>query len=222
MNFGDFFIFNSMKIKELLLILLLLIPLLYLAMIWGDLPREIPLHWNAKGEIDRIGDKNELFIVLSLINIPLYFILLIVPFIDPKKKVQLHSKAYFQIRLLLQFFMAILSVFIIHSTLVRSLGSPNIILTLVGALFFGLGFVFSSIKSNYFVGIRTPWTLEDPENWNRTHSLASVVWKIGGGLLILSSLIWKSESYIVFFIGVCVLIAMIPIAYSFWYFKKNS
>lgn len=211
-----------MKIKELVILLLVAIPLLYLGNIWDNLPQEVPLHWNSSGEIDRIGDKIELLWINLLLNIPVYIVLLVVPIIDPKKKIKFNSKGYFQIRLLLQFFMAALSVFIIHATLIENLGSPNLLFVLIGLLFMGLGFIFNSIKSNYFIGIRTPWTLEDSENWKKTHHLAAKVWKLGGALIVLSSIVFTKESYFVVFINLTLLMAFIPIIYSFWYFKQKS
>ena len=211
-----------MKFKELVLLILLIIPLAYLGGIWESLPQEVPLHWNAKGEIDRIGSKNELLIVISSMTIPLYIILSVIPFIDPKKKVKFDSKGYYQIRLLLQLFIAVMSLFIIHATVEQSLGSPNLLLGLVGALFIGLGYTFNSIHSNYFIGIRTPWTLEDPENWKKTHALAAPLWKIGGGVIMLLSLVLSDEFFFYLFMGLVLLMAVIPIGYSFWYFKKSS
>ena len=54
--------------KELPLIGIVLLPFLYLAYVWNQLPTEVPLHWNIKGEVDRYGDKSELILIPILIR----------------------------------------------------------------------------------------------------------------------------------------------------------
>ena len=72
--------------KELPLIAIVLLPFIYLAYLWNDLPSKVPMHWNLKGEIDRYGDKSELIIIPILLPLLVYVIFLVVPKIDPKNK----------------------------------------------------------------------------------------------------------------------------------------
>lgn len=74
--------------KELPFIALALLPFLYLAYIWNNLPEKIPIHWNGSGKIDRYGEKKELVIMLVMLVGITYFIFLIIPKIDPKGKLQ--------------------------------------------------------------------------------------------------------------------------------------
>ena len=76
-----------MKIKnELPIIGIVLLPFIYLAFLWNQLPKTIPVHWNNNGEIDRFGDKTELLLLPILLPLLTYFIFLVVPKIDPKNK----------------------------------------------------------------------------------------------------------------------------------------
>ncbi len=72
--------------KELPLIAVVLLPFIYLAYIWNELPKKVPVHWNINGEIDRYGYKLELIIFPLFLPLLMYVILLIVPKIDPKNK----------------------------------------------------------------------------------------------------------------------------------------
>ena len=78
----------------------------------------------------------------------------------------------------------------------------------------------NTIKPNYFIGIRTPWTLENPEVWKKTHRIGSKLWVVGGLIMILNAVfIPVSYSQIIFYITVA-LIALVPIVLSYIYFKK--
>ena len=81
-----------MKIKnELPIIGIVLLPFIYLAFLWNQLPKTIPVHWNINGEIDRFGDKTELLLLPILLPLLTYFIFLFVPKIDPKNKLNSRS-----------------------------------------------------------------------------------------------------------------------------------
>ena len=78
-----------------------------------------------------------------------------------------------------------------------------------------------SIKPNYFVGVRVPWTLEDPENWRATHQLASKLWLAGGALLILLSLLLPAKYVPVALLAIIALLVLIPVSYSYLFFRKH-
>jgi len=78
--------------KELPLIGIVLLPFLYLAYVWNQLPAQVPLHYNIKGEVDRYGDKSELILIPIMTSLLIYVIFLAVPHIDPKKQIQKMGK----------------------------------------------------------------------------------------------------------------------------------
>ena len=78
--------------KETPLITIVLLPFIYLAYIWNELPENVPLHWNLEGEIDRYGDKSELLIIPFVMPLLVYLIFLVVPEIDPKNKLNKMGK----------------------------------------------------------------------------------------------------------------------------------
>jgi len=202
---------------ELLILSIILLPALYLAFVWNALPEEVPMHFNAKGEADRYGSKDELIGVLFLLNLPLYFIMRYAPQLDPKKKI--NQKQLFGLRLVLHLFISAIALFIIYSTQQDALANPFGIVSLVGLLFAALGFFFRSIKPNYFIGIKTPWTLESEEVWNKTHQVSGPVWIAGGIFMALSPLFAKSASvYII--LGVTFGLAIFSVVYSYVAYKN--
>jgi uncharacterized membrane protein len=202
---------------ELLMLTIILLPALYLAFVWNTLPEEVPMHFNAKGEVDRYGSKDELIGLLFMLNLPLYFIMRFAPQIDPKKKI--NEKQLFGLRLVLHLFISAIALFIIYSTQQGALANPFGIVSLVGLLFAALGFFFRSIKPNYFIGIKTPWTLESEEVWNKTHQVSGPVWIAGGVFMALSPLFAKAASvYII--LGVTFGLAIFSVVYSYVAFKN--
>lgn len=202
---------------ELLILTIILFPAVYLSLVWNALPEEVPMHFNAKGEADRYGSKDELIGVLFLLNLPLYFIMRYAPQLDPKKKI--NQKQLFGLRLVLHLFISAIALFIIYSTQQGALANPFGIVSLVGLLFAALGFFFRSIKPNYFIGIKTPWTLESEEVWNKTHQVSGPVWIAGGIFMALSPLFAKSASvYIV--LGVTFGLAIFSVVYSYVAYKN--
>lgn len=205
--------------KELPFIIIALLPFVYLAFIWNNLPKQIPMHWNASGEIDRFGNKKELIFMLLMLNGIGYFLFLILPAIDPKGNLQKMGNKFTQIRYYLALFMTVLSLYILYS--VQQMESkPTFVFVLIGLLFAVLGNYFKTVKPNYFVGIRTPWTLENETVWKKTHQLAGKLWFIGGILIIIITLIVKKSLIIYIFMTITAVISIIPVVYSYLEFKK--
>lgn len=206
--------------KEIPLVLIVLIPFIYLAYIWNDLPQTVPTHWNWKGEIDAWGKKSTLILITFLLPGLMYVLFTIIPFIDPKKKIQSMGNKYHNLKFLMILFMSGLAMFIIYSTKNQSLANPSIILLAIGLLYMLLGNYMKTIKANYFIGIRTPWTLESETVWKSTHKLAGKLWFIGGLLIVVSSLTTSKGFNSKLFITVTILITLIPFIYSYMEFKK--
>lgn len=208
--------------KELPLIAIVLLPFIYLAHVWGELPEQVPMHWNIRGEIDRYGDKIELILIPILLPLLIYIIFLVIPSIDPKDKIKNMGSKFHSIKILLTTMMTILALFIIYIAKNQSMTNPNYIVLLVGVLYIILGNYFKTIKPNYFIGIRTPWTLENETVWKKTHKLGGKMWFPAGIVVVLSSLILERQTNFILFIIITSIIAIIPMVYSYLLYKKVS
>lgn len=208
------------KYKEILILIIVALPLLILWVHWNKIPEVVAMHWNAAGEVDDTGHKSSLLLMMLLLNLPLYFILLLIPKIDPKKKVD--YKSLYSLRLLLHLFMSGLGVVIMRSAVHPDSDSIQSIFSIIGLLFAFLGYYFTKIKHNYFIGIRTPWTLESEEIWTKTHKFASAFWMIGGSLIVLLDFVLEKEQLTMYFIAIVLIISLIPIGYSYMLFTKTK
>tara|TARA_R110002050_G_scaffold285722_1_gene435507 strand:+ start:119 stop:769 length:651 start_codon:yes stop_codon:yes gene_type:complete len=206
--------------KELPLLLLSALPAAFLAIVWNTLPTEVPLHWGIDGTVNRYGSKMEL-LFLGLIPFALYALFLFIPKIDPKKRVAAMGNKYYSIRLITALFISVVFTYIVYSVKEESLGHPNFIFMLIGAFFVLLGNYFKTIKPNYFVGIRTPWTLENEAVWKSTHLLGGKLWVVGGLLIIFSSLVFSEPTALILFMSITAIITLVPIVHSYLEFKKS-
>ena len=204
--------------KEIPFVAIALIPFIYLAYIWNSLPEKVPIHWNGSGEIDRYGDRKELVFILLLLVGLTYFIFLVIPQIDPKQKLQNMGNKLNSLRMVLTVFMSVVAIYILFSTQQKN-SDPGFVFAIIGLLFAFLGNYFKTIKPNYFIGIRTPWTLENEEIWKKTHLMAGKLWFVGGLLMAMTFLVPNVFQEYTFF-GITAVIIIIPILYSYLAFKK--
>ena len=167
---------------------------------WPQVPDRLPVHWNLQGEVDRYGGKFEGLLLLPFVTLGLYLLLLFVPLIDPGRlNYQNFRKAYNAIRIALVLFMALIYGLLIYSAFGNQGNTTTVILLAMGALFIVLGNFMGKIRPNWFVGVRTPWTLSSKLSWDKTHRLAGWLFVLMGGLFVLLALVQTTWMFIVVF-----------------------
>lgn len=207
--------------SEWLLWIMILLPFLYIPFIWDKLPDSIPTHWNIRGEIDGYSSKTAGTLFLPLLNIALYLLLLMLPKIDPRRKnYQYFGNTYRNIRLLLALFMTVM--FFVVMQIAQ--GAMSMDSKAVSILIFGLIAVFGNfmrtIRSNFFVGIRTPWTLDNPEVWRKTHEVGGKLWFYASLMAIVCLLFIRKEHTLWIAIPYLFVIVIYPVLYSYLLFRK--
>ncbi|MBI3511145.1 MAG: SdpI family protein [Bacteroidetes bacterium] len=200
--------------REWMLWLVILSPLILILAKWNAFPERVPTHWNASGEVDDYGNKWSL-LLLPGVNLGVYALLLVLPKIDPRKKnYDLFSGAYFLIRVSLAVLFCIIAFVTCLVSLKVKLDVGLIVqLCLIGLMLI-MGNQFGRIRTNFFVGFRTPWTLSNEEVWVRTHRLAGKLWVIGGLLMIPGLFFLPQKFQLYSFFPIIILVAIIPIVYS--------
>ncbi|RXM46798.1 SdpI family protein [Flavobacterium sp. YO64] len=206
--------------KELPIIGIVLAPFVYLGMIWNSLPERVPIHWNINGQIDDWGNKSFLIVLVFMLPGLMYLITIAAVKFDPKKRISLMGSKFYQLKFFLVLIMSLLALFIVYISKNQTFSNPNLMYILIGTLLMALGNYFKVIQPNYFIGIRTPWTLENPEVWKATHVFAGKLWFGGGLIIILGALIFSGPIFAKAFIAIGVVLAFVPIAYSFIKFKQ--
>lgn len=206
--------------REWILWIAIIAPLIFALVRWNDFPEQVPTHWNASGEIDDYSGKWAVFLS-PVINLVLYFLLIFIPRLDPRKKnYELFSGAYFMIRCALAIFMSLIGIVTLLATLKYNVNVGLIVILAVLGLFLLMGNQFGRIRTNYFVGLRTPWTLSNEEVWTKTHRLAGRIWVAGSLLMMI--LVWfiPMKIFAILFIPYLIVITVVPVVYSYTLHKK--
>ncbi|MFE4121380.1 SdpI family protein [Priestia sp. YIM B13486] len=185
------------------------------------LPAEMPIHWGANGEADGFATKINAMILTVGIMVLIYFIIAFVPRIDPRKENYKYFSKTYNILLnavLLLFF------FVNMSTILQGLGY-NVPMSYIAPIMAGLVFIIignylQRVRSNYFMGIRTPWTLSNETVWKKTHRLSGKIFFIGGLLILISAFLPDGYKSVIMW-GSIVLCVAIPYLYSYLAYKKE-
>ncbi|MED3830865.1 SdpI family protein [Priestia megaterium] len=185
------------------------------------LPATMPIHWGANGEADGFATKINAMILTVGIMVLIYFIIAFVPRIDPRKENYKYFSKTYNILLnavLLLFF------FVNMSTILQGLGY-NVPMSYIAPIMAGLVFIIignylQRVRSNYFMGIRTPWTLSNETVWKKTHRLSGKLFFIGGLLILISAFLPDGYKSVIMW-GSIVLCVAIPYLYSYLAYKKE-
>ena len=205
---------------------IILAPVLAALYFWDALPDQIPRHYNIHGEVDAYASKGFVFF-LPAINLVLALILNVIPKIDPRSEnFAKFRPVYNGIVLGLLAFMSTLSLSEIFTqagvTFIRPMQTVHLLGYLLGLLFIVLGIYMKDIEPNYFVGVRTPWTLENAEVWRRTHRFSGKLF-VAAGLALVGLRIIASTA--VFFAGMTAVIlgvTLVCVVYSYMEFQKEK
>lgn len=209
----------------ILMVLIMAIPVMYTASIYSSLPSTIPTHFDINGRANAFGSKDMIWfttLLLAGVSAALYFLITNLPKIDPKKTAGQSPELFHKLAVILVVFMCALNLVIIYATQNGSFTITNLMLPLMGLLFLVLGNYMHSIKPNYFVGFRLPWTLENEDNWRKTHQLVGKLWVIGGFVIAIATLLLPAKLGFIVFISIAIIITIIPTVYSYRYFKKHQ
>jgi uncharacterized membrane protein len=200
-------------------------PAVYLAIVWNKLPEKVAMHFDLQGNPDRYGNKSELItlaIVLIGINAVTYLILTNVYRIDPKKYAAENKDRLYSIAFAISTFLAAVLCVIIYGSMQGTVKiSMGLIFSGVGLLFAIIGNYLPNLKPNYFAGLRLPWTLENEDNWRKTHRLAGKLFFAGGLLLAVVCLFTPPVASIVIFFTCTMIIVIIPCVYSYRLYKNQ-
>ncbi len=205
--------------QDYISIIILVILLILAISIYPRMPEKMPVHWNAKGQIDSYGNRFIGVFLLPLIIVALYLLLLYIPKIEVYKDNLKSFMNYFNwMKVFLVSFFAVFY----FVTLLPNFGITfNILYAIIPIftiLFFYIGYIMQFVKRNYFIGIRTPWTLADEDVWEKTHRIGSKTFMINA-VIILAALIWPVAGFMIFISSIVINVLFLYI-YSYVVWKK--
>lgn len=207
---------------QIFISILSLLPLVLILAVYSKLPDKVPMQWSSNGNV-RYDDKNNLFI-MAIMAIVFAVMFPLLPKIDPKKKnYDKFGSSYQMFQIFMMLFMLFMTAFcIIEAFRPNTLNVPMLACILLGILFAFTGNMMPRFRSNWFCGIRTPWTMSSDENWTKTHRLGGKMFFIAGIIILFYALV-PSEYFHSEVIAVVLIIAcIIPSVYSYLLYKKQE
>lgn len=199
--------------------LVTLLPALIGVILWDKLPEQMPIHWNAAGEIDNYMSKGMAIFLFPLIMLAAHLICVFVTAADPENEDQ--SKKVMQlIPWIIPVVSMVLAAMMYPAALGHSVNVLQIACLLVGLMFLVIGNYLPKTRPNYSIGFRIPWTLHDEENWKKTHRLAGPLAIVGGFLMILEGFFqWHLAPV---FLIILAAVTLVPTIYSYLLYRKKN
>lgn len=208
------------KLKVIISSIIILLPALYGLIVWNDLPDVMTTHWGADGKADGFGGKGFVVFGMPLILLLLHFVCLLFTLLDKKQKEQ-SPKALGMIFWIIPMISLLANGIVYRAAFGKELNLALFMPVLFGGMFLLMGNYFPKIKQNRTLGIKVNWTLNNEENWNRTHRFAGKVW-VAGGFMMLFSIFLPLKALVWFLVCVLAVMVIAPIAYSYSVYRRHQ
>jgi uncharacterized membrane protein len=188
------------------------------ALYYDRLPALMLTHWDTHGNVNGHMPKFWGVAIYPAIMLALCAQLALLPLISPNKfRLDDSIGTFSLVVVVIAIFILVVSVIAMQAALGTPLPIQNLVPGLLGLLFFIIGNYMGKFRKNFFMGIRTPWTLASDEVWARTNRLAGWLWALGGLALIADSIVGANAVAILCVAGTMV---VVPIVYSFFAYKR--
>jgi len=213
----------KMKLSRIDYISIFLIILSFVAAfyLYDTVPEQLPTHWNAAGEVDAYSSRFTGLFLLPIMMAAIYLLFLIIPAISVyKKNIENYMKYFDYIKLTLTAFM--LSLYAAMLVYIwKPFNMTYFVIPVMAVLFYIIGWAIGKAKRNYFIGIRTPWTLASEKVWDKTHKFGSILLRVSA-LLLLPALLLPPQILFIVFMVLILGSVLITVVYSYVEWKKEK
>jgi len=170
-----------MKKSEIIILTMVLLSFALGIYLYPQMPDKMASHWNAQGAVDGYMPKFWGLFLMPIVSLGLFILFALIPKIDPLKENIEKFRKYFDgfVVLIILFLFYVYFLTIIWNFDIR-FNMGRVLSPALGVLFFYCGFLVENAKRNWFVGIRTPWTLSNDRVWEKTHKIGGRLFKAAG------------------------------------------
>ena len=187
----------STRTTTIVVLLMIVVATLAGLLLWNRLPEQMASHGNINDQVDSYMPKFWGVFMVPLITLGMFVLFLVIPSIDPLKANIAQFREAFNLFIVL---MVAFMLYIYGLTLAWSLGYTGFrmsssMLPAIGLLFIFIGFMLRQAKRNFFIGIRTPWTLSSDRVWNKTHQIGSTLFIVAGLLAVIGSIFGGTTAF---------------------------
>lgn len=186
---------------------------------YPQMPEKMASHWNIRGDVDGYMPKVWALFLMPIISAVLFLVFLLIPRIDPLKANIEKFREYFDwfVVLIIGFLFYIYALTILWSFGHR-FDMGQVLSPALGALFYYAGILTSNARKNWFIGIRTPWTMSNERVWNKTNKLGGKMFKISG-VICLFGIVFPAYAFW-FVILPALFTSVYTIIYSYFEYRK--
>ena len=215
-NYKNIFIFSG---------ILFLISIAVTLFAWNKIPADaqIPIHWNAQGEVDNYGSKTLGLLMGPGLILFITILLMAVPRLEPRiENLEQSEKAYKVVWGFIVSFMLGLHLITTSAALGQDINMATMMGFAMGILFMAIGNYLGKIRSNFMFGIRTPWTLSSEASWNKTHRLGGRLFFFIGLIVFVSAFFQRGDLSFGLLIGGLFITLILTFSYSYWIWKQDK
>lgn len=195
------------------------------ALAWPDLPADMAVHWDGTGNVDGTAPRAAGAFGLPLLAAGLVLLLEAVPRIDPLGGNVDQFRGYYDgfVVVVVSLLVGVQAV-VLAANLGWDVPVAPLVLGATGVVLGYVGVLLRHAEPNWFVGVRTPWTLSSETVWRRTHDLAGRLFLAAGGVLVLAAALGRvldAQLVATTVVLVTVLVAaLVPVAYSYYAYER--
>ena len=200
--------------------LLILLPIAAGLILWEQLPEQLPIHWNAAGEVDGWCSKTQGVFLMPVVLLAVHWLCVLVTGQDPKNKDK-NEKAKAMILWLIPVLSLVVNGMVYAYALNRDVNIQTLLPVFLGVVFLVIGNYLPKCSRNSTIGLKLPWTLNSDENWNATHRLTGKIW-MSGGLVVAATVLLPANLSFWIMIAIGAVMVLVPAIYSYWYYKTHE
>lgn len=206
---------------QLLTLAAVLAPSLYLLYVWPQLPAQVPTHFDGSGQANGYTGRSSMWLLTLGLPLGTALFFSVLPYLDPKRRLDSGSVNFQKLRLAMVVMLGGLASYSLYMALHPGTEGRGL-LVLVGLFLAFMGNYLTTVQPNYFVGIRTPWTLESPTVWARTHRVGGIGFCLVGLLIAGLALVVPAQQLHLVFVGLLLLTAVFCYGYSYVVFRQEE
>jgi uncharacterized membrane protein len=215
-----------MNIRPLLIVNTILIAAMVAASLWAwpniQDGAQIPVHWNLEGQVDRYGSKAEALLFMPVLTLLITLTFVVLWRLDPRRSnIAASGKMWSAIGIGVAALMAYMHVLLVLIAIGHSIDMSEYLMPAIGVLFMVIGNYLGKSRSNWFAGVRTPWTLSSEYSWNKTHRLGGWLFMGSGALTVVASLVFGAKVAIFVLGGTVIAAAIASVVASYVYWKND-
>lgn len=178
------------------------------------LPDRVPTHWDPAGEVNGYSSRLVAVSIMPLAMSFTWLLMLVLPAISPRGfRLEESAEAFYLSVLAITAVLLVLHFITLRAELTQSAPSNMLLFALIGVLLAAIGSLIGKLKKNFWIGVRTPWTLASDEVWLRTNRLAGRLLTLGGFAVIAAGFI--DDAALPTLIAVIAIAAVVSIVYSY-------